>query len=194
MSRIGVTPLSAAAERSAQLERAIELAPERFRVLTGDRPTGPLHVGHLFGTLANRVRLQDIGVEVLVLIADYQTLTDRDAPDSLPSDVLGQVADYLAVGVDPDRSTIFAHSQVEALGPRGDLLADHESARHRLSVRVDEVANPPPGTSKPRRQISGAQSPVKEQQGLNSTCGLATPSFHLVYRSERCSLYPKPQE
>jgi tryptophanyl-tRNA synthetase len=54
-------------------------------------------------------------VEVLVLVADYQTITDRDAPDSLPGDVLGQVADYLAVGIDPDRSTIFAHSQVEAL-------------------------------------------------------------------------------
>ena len=51
-------------------------------MLTGDRPTGPLHVGHLFGTLLNRVRLQDLGVEVMVLIADYQVLTDRDAPDN----------------------------------------------------------------------------------------------------------------
>ena len=50
-----------------------------FRVLTGDRPTGPLHVGHLFGTLENRVRLQDAGVELFVLIADYQTFTDRAA-------------------------------------------------------------------------------------------------------------------
>jgi len=105
----------AAANRSGQLEAAIERAPAQFRVLTGDRPTGPLHVGHLFGTLANRVRLQDLGVEVLVLIADYQTITDRDAPDSLPADVLAQVADYLAVGIDPSRSTIFAHSQIEGL-------------------------------------------------------------------------------
>jgi len=105
----------AAAERSAQLERAIQLTPEHFRVLTGDRPTGPLHLGHFFGTLINRVRLQDLGVEVLVLVADYQVLTDRDAPKSLPDDVVAQVADYLAVGIDPDRSTIFAHSQVTAL-------------------------------------------------------------------------------
>ncbi len=103
------------AERSAHLERAIEASPGAFRALTGDRPTGPLHVGHLFGTLANRVRLQNLGVEVLVLIADYQTITDRDAPGSLRADVLGQVADYLAVGIDPERSTMFAHSQVEAL-------------------------------------------------------------------------------
>ncbi|MGZ4606993.1 MAG: hypothetical protein ACXVXV_12735, partial [Blastococcus sp.] len=48
-----------AAARSAQLESEIVAAPHRFRVLTGDRPTGPLHLGHYFGTLANRVRLQD---------------------------------------------------------------------------------------------------------------------------------------
>jgi tryptophanyl-tRNA synthetase len=116
MSRTIATPSHlAAAQRSAQLESEIERSPQSFRVLTGDRPTGPLHIGHLFGTLANRVRLQDLGVDVLVLIADYQTITDRDSPDSLPGDVLGQVADCLAVGIDPERSTVFAHSQVEAL-------------------------------------------------------------------------------
>jgi tryptophanyl-tRNA synthetase len=107
--------LEAAQHRSHQLEAAIAEHPDRFRVLTGDRPTGPLHVGHLFGTLVNRVRLQDLGADVLVLIADYQTLTDRDAPASLPADVLGLVADYLAVGIDPERSTVFAHSQIPAL-------------------------------------------------------------------------------
>ena len=107
--------LQAARRRSAAVDAAIRDDPGRFRVLTGDRPTGPLHVGHLFGTLLNRVRLQDLGVEVMVLIADYQVLTDRDAPQTLPAVVLGQVADYLAVGIDPRRSTIFAHSQVEPL-------------------------------------------------------------------------------
>jgi tryptophanyl-tRNA synthetase len=85
------------------------------RVLTGDRPTGRLHLGHLFGTLLNRVRLQNEGVDLLVLVADYQTITDRDSPASLPHDVEELVADYLAVGIDPARSTIFAHSQVPAL-------------------------------------------------------------------------------
>jgi tryptophanyl-tRNA synthetase len=107
--------LEVAQQRSRALEAVIGSAPDTFRVLTGDRPTGPLHVGHLFGTLLNRVRLQDLGVEVFVLIADYQTLTDRDSPSTLRDDVLGLVADYLAVGIDPDRSTIFAHSQVAAL-------------------------------------------------------------------------------
>jgi len=85
------------------------------RVLTGDRPTGQLHLGHLFGTLLNRVRLQAAGVDLMVLVADYQTITDRDSPASLPEDVDELVADYLAVGIDPARATIFAHSLVPEL-------------------------------------------------------------------------------
>jgi tryptophanyl-tRNA synthetase len=85
------------------------------RVLTGDRPTGQLHLGHLFGTLLNRVRLQAQGVDLIVLVADYQTITDRDSPASLAEDVDELVADYLAVGIDPTRATIFAHSLVPEL-------------------------------------------------------------------------------
>ncbi|MGZ4173312.1 MAG: tryptophan--tRNA ligase [Solirubrobacteraceae bacterium] len=85
------------------------------RVLTGDRPTGQLHLGHLFGTLLNRVSLQADGVDLMVLVADYQTITDRDSPASLPEDVEELVADYLAVGIDPARATIFAHSLVPEL-------------------------------------------------------------------------------
>jgi tryptophanyl-tRNA synthetase len=107
--------LLASQQRSDAIETAIERDPRPFRILTGDRPTGALHLGHYFGTLQNRVRLQEAGVELLVLIADYQALTDRDASADLPRDVLGLVADYLAVGIDPARATIFAHSQVEAL-------------------------------------------------------------------------------
>ena len=85
------------------------------RVLTGDRPTGQLHLGHVFGTVLNRVRLQEQGVDLMVLVADYQTITDRDSPASLPEDVEELVADYLAVGIDPTRATIFAHSLVPEL-------------------------------------------------------------------------------
>lgn len=101
--------------RSARLEEALHRDPAAHRVLTGDRPTGPLHLGHYFGTLQNRVRLQNLGVQLFVVVADYQTITDRDSPDSLPDDVDALVADYLAVGIDPELATIFAHSQVEAL-------------------------------------------------------------------------------
>src|SRR5215212_1677319 len=95
------TARHAAARRTEELEAAIARDPAPFRVLTGDRPTGPLHVGHLFGTLENRVRLQDLGVELFVLVADYQVLTDRAAAHRLPSVVEGQIADYLATGIDP---------------------------------------------------------------------------------------------
>jgi tryptophanyl-tRNA synthetase len=117
MTTIEAPPAAdAAAVRSARLEADIARDPGAFRILTGDRPTGPLHVGHLLGTLENRVRLQALGVELLVLVADYQVLTDRASARRLPDDVLGQVADYLAAGIDPARATIFAHSQVEAVG------------------------------------------------------------------------------
>src|SRR3954452_1508907 len=101
--------------RSHELEAEIAHSPGRFRVLTGDRPTGPLHLGHLFGTLANRVRLQDAGVDVLVLVADYQVIADRDEPGDLPATVHGLLLDQLAAGLDPDRTTFFRHSAVPAL-------------------------------------------------------------------------------
>jgi tryptophanyl-tRNA synthetase len=105
----------AAQARSAVLEELILEKPREFRVLTGDRPTGRLHLGHYFGTLHNRVRLQNLGVEIFVLIADYQVLTDRDVADNPTGHVEELVLDYLAIGVDPDRSTIFTHSAVPAL-------------------------------------------------------------------------------
>jgi tryptophanyl-tRNA synthetase len=139
-----------ARRRSAELEAAIERDPSRFRVLTGDRPTGPLHVGHLFGTLENRVRLQTQGVELLVLVADYQTITDRAAAHGLPDDVEGQVADYLAAGIDPARATIFAHSQVEALNqlllPFLSLVSVAEVARN-PTVKAEVAAAGGAGTS-----------------------------------------------
>jgi tryptophanyl-tRNA synthetase len=85
------------------------------RVLTGDRPTGGLHLGHYFGTLANRVRLQRQGCELFVVVADYQVITDRDRPVSLPELRTSMVLDYLACGIDADTSVIFAHSAVPAL-------------------------------------------------------------------------------
>ena len=115
MTAISSDTVLAAQRRSAELETRIAHDPSEFRILTGDRPTGPLHLGHYFGTLANRVRLQQLGVELLVLVADYQVLTDRDVAENLLEHVDGLVADYLAVGIDPGKSTIFAHSAVPAL-------------------------------------------------------------------------------
>jgi tryptophanyl-tRNA synthetase len=107
--------VAAARQRSAELEELIGADARSFRILTGDRPTGCLHLGHYFATLRNRVRLQDAGAEVLVLVADYQVLTDRDTAEHLDDYVTGMVLDYLAIGIDPARSVIFAHSAVPAL-------------------------------------------------------------------------------
>jgi tryptophanyl-tRNA synthetase len=115
MSSMSMPSMSTARQRSAALEAEIAADASRFRILTGDRPTGALHLGHYFGTLANRVRLQDLGAEVFVLIADYQVLTDRDVADRLDDRVMGLVMDYLAIGIDPARTAIFAHSAVPAL-------------------------------------------------------------------------------
>jgi tryptophanyl-tRNA synthetase len=142
--------LSDARRRSARLEIKLQRDPGAHRVLTGDRPTGPLHVGHYFGTLLNRVRLQDMGVELLVLIADYQTITDRDSPASLPRDVEELIADYLAVGIDPQRAAIFAHSQVTALNqlllPFLSLVSVPELARN-PTVKEERLASGLPTTS-----------------------------------------------
>jgi tryptophanyl-tRNA synthetase len=107
--------VDSAAPRPSLLEEEVRRHPERFRVLTGDRPTGPLHLGHYLGTLANRVRLQRAGVEVFLVIADYQVITDRDGVGDLSRAVRGLVMDYLAAGIDPAAATIFTHSSVPAL-------------------------------------------------------------------------------
>ena len=140
----------AAIARTELLERQLQLTPERFRVLTGDRPTGPLHIGHYLGSLVNRVRLQDLGVAVMVLIADYQVLTDRDATAQLPTLVRGLVADYLAVGIDPKRSPVFTHSAVAQLNelvlPFLSLISDAELHRN-PTVKAETAATgrPPSG-------------------------------------------------
>ncbi len=107
--------LARTVSRSAQIEKQIDEDPARFRVLTGDRPTGNLHLGHYFGTLANRVSLQRRGVETLILIADYQVIADRDGVGELRDRVYSLLADYLAIGLDPEATTIFTHSSIPEL-------------------------------------------------------------------------------
>lgn len=85
---------------------------KRNVILTGDRPTGPLHLGHYIGSLANRVRLQH-EYKQYVMIADMQALTDNaDNPKKVHDNVLEVALDYLAVGIDPQVSTIFIQSLI----------------------------------------------------------------------------------
>jgi len=90
------------------------MAENRRRILTGDRPTGKLHLGHYVGSLENRVRLQE-EYECFFIIADLHSLTTRPGKDFLkemPNNIRETVLDYLAVGIDPGRSTIFVQSAI----------------------------------------------------------------------------------
>lgn len=107
----------AAVEKSNKLEKDIIENPLKYRVLTGDRPTGKLHIGHLFGSLQNRVRLQKLGVPSFIVIADYQVLTDRNTFEQISQNVRELTIDYLAAGLDPNsaQTVIFPHSHVPEL-------------------------------------------------------------------------------
>lgn len=84
-------------------------------VLTGDRPTGPLHLGHFVGSLRNRLDLQE-RYRQFILVADLQALTDNaENPRKVTENVLQVALDYLAVGIDPAKSTIFIQSQIPEL-------------------------------------------------------------------------------
>ncbi len=88
--------------------------PTKKRILTGDRPTGRLHLGHWIGSIQNRVRLQH-EYESFFIIADLHTLTTRpekEAIAEIPSNIREMVLDYLAAGIDPERSTIFVQSAI----------------------------------------------------------------------------------
>jgi tryptophanyl-tRNA synthetase len=120
-----------ALERSNEIEKLLETKPEQFRMLTGDRPTGYLHIGHLFGSIQNRVKLQNKGINSMILIADYQVITDRETTGNISEYVYNMVADYIAAGIIPiengttassfeagdcaGKSIIFTHSQIAAL-------------------------------------------------------------------------------
>lgn len=86
-------------------------------ILTGDRPTGRLHLGHYVGSLKNRVDLQNSGeFETFIMIADAQALTDNAKnPEKVRQNILEVALDYLAVGIDPTKSTIFIQSQIPEL-------------------------------------------------------------------------------
>ena len=87
-------------------------------ILTGDRPTGRLHVGHYVGSLKERVRLQNSGLydEIFIMIADAQALTDNaEHPEKVRQNILQVALDYLACGIDPEKSNIFIQSMVPEL-------------------------------------------------------------------------------
>ena len=94
------------------------MAENKKIILTGDRPTGKLHIGHYVGSLKRRVELQNSGLydKTFVFIADAQALTDNiDNPEKVRQNVIEVALDYLACGLDPTKSTIFIQSQIPEL-------------------------------------------------------------------------------
>ena len=115
-----------------------------YTMLTGDRPTGRLHLGHYFGTLKERVRLQNLGMPTNIIIADYQVITDRDTTEHIQDNVYNMVIDYLACGIDPEKTMIFTHSAVPALNqlmlPFLSLLTEAELLRN-PTVKAEQEAS-----------------------------------------------------
>ena len=87
-------------------------------ILTGDRPTGRLHIGHYVGSLRRRVELQDSGEydRIYIMIADAQALTDNmENPEKVRQNIIEVALDYVSAGLDPARSTLFIQSQISEL-------------------------------------------------------------------------------
>ncbi|MEO0472432.1 MAG: tryptophan--tRNA ligase [Bacteroidota bacterium] len=121
-------------------------------ILTGDRPTGPLHLGHLVGSLQKRVELQDSHRQ-FILIADLQALTDHaDEPQKIRANIHEVLLDYLAVGIDPDISTICLQSQIPALSELTMYLMN--------LVSVARVARNPTVKTEISQKGMGQQVPV----------------------------------
>lgn len=134
----------ASKKRSDAIVADLEVHPEKYAMLTGDRPTGRLHMGHYFGTIKERVRLQNKGIATNVIIADYQVITDRDTTANIQDNVANMVIDYLAAGLDPEKTMIFTHSAVPALNqlmlPFLSLVTESELFRN-PTVKAEQEAS-----------------------------------------------------
>ena len=104
----------ASLKRSNAIRADFAENPGKYRMLTGDRPTGRLHLGHYFGSIMHRVEMQNAGIDCMVLIADYQVITDRDTTANIQDNVYNMVMDYIAAGIDPEKTVIYTHSAVPA--------------------------------------------------------------------------------
>ena len=129
---------------SDEVKADLAVHPEKYTMLTGDRPTGRLHLGHYFGTIVERVKLQDMGVTSRILVADYQVITDRDSTEHIADNVHNMVVDYLACGIDPEKTIIFNHSAVPALNqlmlPFLSLVTEAELLRN-PTVKSEQEAS-----------------------------------------------------
>lgn len=132
------------------------------RILTGDRPTGRLHVGHLVGSLQQRVELQD-SYEQYIIIADTQALTDNfDDPEKVKKNVMELMYDYLACGLDPNKTTIFIQSKIPAIHELFLYIANF--------VSIEQLKHNPT-----------LKTELKEKKENKSTFKISTPLGFFIY-------------
>ena len=149
----------AAKKRSDATLAAIEQNPGKFTMLTGDRPTGRLHLGHYFGSIRERVAMQNRGVNSNIIIADYQVITDRDTTEHIEDNVLNLVLDYMAAGIDPE-AFIATVEKYNAICAKGE---------------DDEFGKPASYLDKP----IGSEGPYYLVQMVNSGAALSFCSSHM---------------
>ena len=141
---MSVDSFEASKKRSDAIVADLAVHPEKYTMLSGDRPTGRLHMGHYFGTIKERVRLQNMGIKTNIIIADYQVITDRDTVGNIQDNVANMVIDYLAAGIDPEKTTIFTHSAIPALNqlmlPFLSLVTESELFRN-PTVKAEQEAS-----------------------------------------------------
>ena len=134
----------ASKKRSDEIRADLPVHPEKYVMLTGDRPTGRLHLGHYFGSIQHRVQYQNMGIQSYVLIADYQVITDRDTTANIQDNVYNMVMDYLAAGIDPEKTPIYVHSALpdcnQLMLPFLSLVTEAELLRN-PTVKAEQEAS-----------------------------------------------------
>ena len=197
----------AAKKRSDATLAKLEENPGKFTMLTGDRPTGRLHLGHYFGSIRERVAMQNRGVKSNIIIADYQVITDRDTTEHIEDNVLNLVLDYMAAGIDPEKTMIFTHSAVPAenqlMLPFLSLVTEAELHRNpTVKSEMEASGHALTGLCSPIRFIRLATSCSARRTSCRSartTCRTSRSpapsrvvSTSAMPRSTRCSLSRTP--
>lgn len=144
----------------------------KYKILTGDRATGPLHIGHFIGSLKQRVKLQDEHQQ-FILIADLQGLTDNGHnPQKVSNNILNIMADYLAIGIDPTKTTICLQSSIPALSELTMYYSNIVSVSRleRNPTVKAEIANKGFGNSIPAGFLTYPISQAADITAFRATC------------------------
>ena len=131
---MSIDSFEASRKRSDEIIADLPVHPDKYLMLTGDRPQPAVAYGPTSGTIKERVALQDMGITTRIVIADCQVITDRDTTEHIQDNVYNMVMDYLACGIDPEKTIIFTHSAIPALNqlmlPFLSLVSEAELQRN----------------------------------------------------------------